>query len=121
MSEQPVNPNLRPCPDCGQMISRRAPSCPKCGLSFVGDLAPERKPASGGSTALTVMAVVCGAFFLLALVIVVCLVAIGNIGKSASFTFQSVSNSLNNATFRSVAGSLGGSSARQPVSTAPDK
>ncbi len=25
------NPNLIPCPDCGQHVSRRAPNCPKCG------------------------------------------------------------------------------------------
>ncbi len=25
------NPNLTPCPDCGQRVSRRAPNCPKCG------------------------------------------------------------------------------------------
>lgn len=25
------NPNLVPCPDCGRMVSRRAPSCPQCG------------------------------------------------------------------------------------------
>ncbi len=31
---------------------------------------------------------------MLALIIVVCLVAIGNIGKSASATFQSVANSM---------------------------
>jgi len=26
-----ANPNLRPCPDCGQYVSRQAPSCPRCG------------------------------------------------------------------------------------------
>ena len=25
------NPNLRPCPDCGQSVSLRATACPKCG------------------------------------------------------------------------------------------
>ena len=25
------NPNLYPCPDCGRMVSRQAPNCPKCG------------------------------------------------------------------------------------------
>jgi len=25
------NPNLRPCPDCGNMVSIRAETCPKCG------------------------------------------------------------------------------------------
>jgi hypothetical protein len=25
------NPNLRPCPDCGQLISVRAAACPHCG------------------------------------------------------------------------------------------
>lgn len=25
------NPNLRPCPDCGQPISIRAAACPHCG------------------------------------------------------------------------------------------
>jgi hypothetical protein len=25
------NPNLQPCPDCGQMISIHAASCPHCG------------------------------------------------------------------------------------------
>jgi hypothetical protein len=25
------NPNLRPCPDCGSYVSRRAVSCPHCG------------------------------------------------------------------------------------------
>lgn len=25
------NPNLRPCPDCGQYISIRANTCPQCG------------------------------------------------------------------------------------------
>ena len=34
---------------------------------------------------------------MLALIIVVCLVAIGNIGKGASQTFQSVANSLGSA------------------------
>jgi hypothetical protein len=25
------NPNLTPCPDCGRMLSKLAPSCPQCG------------------------------------------------------------------------------------------
>ena len=25
------NPNLRPCPDCGRLVSIRAKSCPQCG------------------------------------------------------------------------------------------
>lgn len=25
------NPNLYPCPDCGRMVSRQAPTCPQCG------------------------------------------------------------------------------------------
>jgi hypothetical protein len=28
------NPNLRPCPDCGNYVSVRAPSCPRCGCPF---------------------------------------------------------------------------------------
>ena len=30
-SQPPVNPNLRPCPDCGRLVSLRAVSCPHCG------------------------------------------------------------------------------------------
>lgn len=25
------NPNLAPCPDCGNYVSHQAPACPKCG------------------------------------------------------------------------------------------
>jgi len=25
------NPNLAPCPDCGNCVSHQAPACPKCG------------------------------------------------------------------------------------------
>ena len=25
------NPNLSPCPGCGNYVSRQAPACPKCG------------------------------------------------------------------------------------------
>ncbi len=28
------NPNLMECPDCGAMVSKKAPSCPKCGSPF---------------------------------------------------------------------------------------
>jgi hypothetical protein len=27
----PANPNLRPCPDCGRTVSKRAQQCPDCG------------------------------------------------------------------------------------------
>lgn len=30
------NANLRPCPDCGQPISRRATTCPHCGAPTKG-------------------------------------------------------------------------------------
>jgi len=30
------NPNLRPCPDCGQYISIRAVTCPQCGAPMKG-------------------------------------------------------------------------------------
>jgi hypothetical protein len=28
---QAANPNLTPCPDCRNLVSVHAPSCPKCG------------------------------------------------------------------------------------------
>ncbi len=28
------NPNLFPCPDCGNWVSRQAPNCPKCGRAL---------------------------------------------------------------------------------------
>ncbi len=28
------NPNLTRCPDCGRMVSLRAPACPGCGAPF---------------------------------------------------------------------------------------
>lgn len=31
-----VNPNLFPCPDCGNWVSRQAPNCPKCGRTLTG-------------------------------------------------------------------------------------
>lgn len=31
-----ANPNLRPCPDCGNYVSVRAPSCPRCGCPLAG-------------------------------------------------------------------------------------
>ena len=30
------NPNLRPCPDCGRLISVRATMCPHCGAPVKG-------------------------------------------------------------------------------------
>jgi hypothetical protein len=32
----PTNPNLRPCPDCGRMVSTSAQSCPGCGKPLAG-------------------------------------------------------------------------------------
>jgi len=29
--EYPMNPNLAPCPDCGQQVSIHADTCPHCG------------------------------------------------------------------------------------------
>jgi len=29
-----ANPNLSPCPDCQQLVSRQATSCPQCGRPF---------------------------------------------------------------------------------------
>lgn len=37
---------LQPCPDCGQMVSRRARHCPHCGCP-VAEVAPEEAAASG--------------------------------------------------------------------------
>ena len=41
-----ANPNLRPCPDCDAMVSRRAESCPQCGapLTEPPEAEPEVKP-----------------------------------------------------------------------------
>jgi hypothetical protein len=33
---QTNNPNLRPCPDCGQYVSVRAITCPHCGAPVKG-------------------------------------------------------------------------------------
>jgi hypothetical protein len=33
---EPGNPNLRPCPDCGRLISVRATMCPHCGAPVKG-------------------------------------------------------------------------------------
>jgi hypothetical protein len=30
-SSMPANPNLTPCPDCGNRVSRQATACPRCG------------------------------------------------------------------------------------------
>ena len=30
-----ANPNLFPCPDCGNWVSRQAPNCPKCGRALI--------------------------------------------------------------------------------------
>lgn len=30
------NPNLKPCPDCGQSVSIHATACPKCGCPIQG-------------------------------------------------------------------------------------
>ena len=38
---EPPNPNLLPCPDCGRNVSRLATSCPQCGRPL--------KPQSGDS------------------------------------------------------------------------
>ena len=32
------NPNLRPCPDCGQFVSVRAATCPHCGGPVKGGM-----------------------------------------------------------------------------------
>ncbi|MHC4175936.1 MAG: hypothetical protein ACYSWU_00410 [Planctomycetota bacterium] len=33
-SDMAANPNLFPCPDCGNWVSRQAPNCPKCGRAL---------------------------------------------------------------------------------------
>lgn len=35
-----ANPNLYPCPDCGHLVSRQAPTCPQCGRA----LTPQEQP-----------------------------------------------------------------------------
>lgn len=39
---------LRPCPDCGKMVSKRASDCPSCGCPL-GDVAEEAAPADAAS------------------------------------------------------------------------
>ena len=41
------NPNLYPCPDCGQYVSRMAPNCPHCGQTLTPqqDIMPEVQAA----------------------------------------------------------------------------
>ena len=33
-SDAAGNPNLFPCPDCGNWVSREAPGCPQCGRAL---------------------------------------------------------------------------------------
>ena len=35
------NPKLKPCPDCGRMVSRLAPSCPQCGRPLEPQSSPK--------------------------------------------------------------------------------
>ena len=44
-----VNPNLIPCPDCGSMVSKKAPACPKCGRPFREAAAAPLAPSGGSS------------------------------------------------------------------------
>lgn len=46
------NPNLRRCPDCGNLISKSAKSCPNCGFSGY------RETDGYGKTALVILGVI---------------------------------------------------------------
>lgn len=59
--EPPADSPLRPCPDCGKPISKRATGCPQCGCPQPLPL-PEKYPGLRG------LAVVCKALALLSIV-----------------------------------------------------
>ena len=45
----PANPNLMTCPDCGALVSKKAPACPKCGSPFQTNAAASLPPSSDSS------------------------------------------------------------------------